>query len=220
MPAMLADTELLFRQARQGHAAFAAAAPFPHVLLPGMIKANCRVALCEGLREWRRQLATGALQSAPYPHITVPSVVHLLLWELSSSTLIRHLASLSGTPPLLPDPFLHGGGPVAWTEESTEHSSAGDFFARHPHTGLQNRLRLEIFLAEDPAATFPLELVGPGAPSTYYAVANGSGLLVPSDNYRMVYRSRAPQQWCSFICYFYVNDQARILNGEEQPRAY
>jgi len=215
IPAMLADTDMLFKQAKLGSELFQKAKPFPHILLPGMIKTGCRVALFEGLQQWQ----AGAHQGF-YPWSELPSVVHLLLWELSSSTLIRHFASLAGTAPLLPDPFLVGGGPRSWPEDGVIEISDKDTFSRHPQTDLQSVIRLEIFVAEDPKLMFPLELVGMDQANIFYSVNDGSALMTTSNNYRMILRSSAPKNWQSLVCYFYVNDRARILNEQEQPRAY
>lgn len=202
---MLADTEMLFKQAKRGSAEFTVARPFPHALLPDIIKPSCRVALCEGIRECC-QADISLHQSA---QTLLPSVIHLWLWELASSTLIRHLTSLTGLPPLLPDPFMLNAGPRVWQHEMCRESSAKDFFQRHPDTDLQNVLRLEIFVADDPQAHFPMELVAEGQPNAYYSVTNGSALLTRSDDYEMILRTSTPQHWCSWKSYFYINDQAR-----------
>lgn len=212
VPAMLADTDMLFKQAKQGSEPFRQAKPFPHVLLPGMIKASCRVALCEGLRQWQPDSHPGF-----YPQGELPSVVHLLLWELSSSTLIRHFASLAGTAPLLPDPFLVGAGPGSWPQEGVIETSDKDSCLRHPQTDLQNAIRLEIFVADDPQLMFPLQLVCADQPGTFYSVNSGTALITTSNNYRMTLRSSAPQRWQSLVSYFYINDRASTL-GEATER--
>jgi hypothetical protein len=84
VPAMLADTDFLFRQAKLGADAFLQAQPFPHLLLPSFIKSPCCYALYEGL-----SAEEGSRKNA------VPSVLRMLLWELSSSTLIRHFTALT-----------------------------------------------------------------------------------------------------------------------------
>lgn len=215
IPAMLADTDMLFRQAKQGPQGFDAAKPFPHVLLPGLVKASCRVALCEGLREWQRDPHAGF-----YPQGALPSVVHWLLGELSSSTLIRHFASLTGTGPLLPDPFWLGGGPQSWQDETVVQEADRDFFPRHPKTDLQNVIRLEIFVADEPHQVFPLELSGAGQPPTFYSVSSGTAVLTASQHYRMIKRSSSPQHWCSLVTYYYVNDRARTDTGQEHSHGY
>jgi len=212
---MLADTDMLFKQAKQGSEPFHKAKPFPHILLPGMIKASCRVALCEGLRQWQ-----GHSHQGFYPQEELPSVVHLLLWELSSSTLIRHFAALAGTVPLLPDPFLVGGGSRSWPEDGVIESSDEGVCSRHPRTDLQNAIRLEIFVSDDPQLMFPLELVGADQASTFCSVSNGTALMTTSHNYRVILRSSAPKNWQSLVCYFYINDRSRVLIGQEQSGAY
>lgn len=215
IPAMLADTDMLFRQAKQGQQAFDAATPFPHVLLPGMIKASCGVALCEGLREWEQNS-----QGNFYTQGVLPPVVYLLLGELSSSTLLRHFASLAGTAPLLPDPFLAEGGPRQWQEEIAVQDAGQDGRARHPTTDLQSAIRLEIFVADDPQLLGSLELLGAGQSGTTYSIHSGTALITSSNNYRMVVRSSASQHWCSLVNYYYVNDRARADVSREQSHGY
>jgi len=188
------------------------------LLVPGMIKQPCCAALFEGLRQYAEShRSTGNF----YPLIQLPAVVQMLLWELSSSTLIRHFASLTGTPPLLPDPFLTQGGFLFWKEASVLHSAAGEFVPRHPQTDLQNVLRLEMFFAADPSAEFSLELLGDANEMMEcIKVGTGSLLITGSDRYRLRYTSTEPAQWASLLSYYYINDRARILNGQEQPRAY
>jgi hypothetical protein len=215
---MLADTEGLFKRARQGSDAFQQAAPFPWLLVPGMIKKPCCAALFEGLRQYAE---TGRPPENFYPLVKLPAVVQMLLWELSSSTLIRHFASLAGTPPLLPDPFLTQGGFLFWKEPSVLHSAAGEFVPRHPQTDLQNILRLEIFFAANPAAEFSLELLDEdNQVIECIKVGTGSLLITGSERYRLRYVVAEPEQWASLLSYYYINDRARILNGQEQPRAY
>lgn len=206
---------MLFKQAKVGSDPFGQAKPFPHILLPGMIKANCRGALYEGLYQWQ---ATS--DKAFYPQIKLSSVVNLLLWELSSSTLIRHFATLAGTAPLLPDPFLVGGGSRKWQDEMITQSADQNFFPRHPKTNLQNVIRLEIFLSDDHQATFPLELVCNDQPSTFYLVSNGTALITRSENYQMIVRTSVPKHWCSLVSYYYINDHARENSGQEQNHGY
>jgi hypothetical protein len=203
VPAMLADTDYLFRQAKQGADAFLHAHPFPYLLLSSLVKLPCCHALHEGL---------GMADT--------PSVVRMLLWELSSSTLIRHFTTLTGKPPLLPDPFLVHGGKQVFSQGETVHEAPQEYVARHPQTQLQNVLRTEIFVAEVPDASFALELLDDESRVVAsLPVGSGAALFLDSDNYRIRYRMEQPQQWRSLLAHYYINDQARILNGQEQPRA-
>lgn len=203
VPAMLADTDFLFRQAKQGSDAFTGASPFPHLLLSSLIKAPCCYALYEGLA------ITGA---AP--------VLRMLLWELSSSTLLRHFTSLTGKPPLLPDPFMLHAGPQSFVDHDSVHSAEQEFFARHPQTQLQNVLRVEMFVASEESATFVINFFNKqGQLAVSHIGRNGCVLFVNSDDYHLSYHFEKPAQWRSLMAYYYINDRARILNGEEQPRA-
>ncbi len=200
---MLADTDFLFRQAKLGSDAFTQAQPFPHLCLPSFIKPACCYALYEGL----------GMEG-------MSSVLRMLLWELSSSSLIRHFTALTGKPPLLPDPFLIHSGAQVFSRTEVRHTAEQEFFLRHPETQLQNVLRMELFVSSEPNATFTIELIDKqGHLAVSHIATNGCVLFVNSDNYHLHYKLQNPGQWCSLIAYYYINDHARALNGEEQPRA-
>lgn len=205
---MLADTDALFRQAKLGSDAFTQALPFPHLLLSSLIKPPCCYALYEGL---------AIADIAP--------VLRMLLWELSSSTLIRHFTSLTGKPPLLPDPFQLHAGPQQFGSPEIVHSAEQEFFDRHPETQLQNVLRMEVFVSSVPSATFGIDLVNKlGHIAVSHIGRNGAVLFVNSDDYHLRYRFEKPELWRSLTAYYYINDRARLasskeVNGEEQPRA-
>jgi len=208
IPAMLADTDFLFRQAKSGADAFTQAQPFPHLLLSSFIKSACCFALYEGLGMEGR-----------------PSIVRMLLWELSSSTLIRHFTSLTGKPPLLPDPFLVHSGANIFANSETVHTAEQEFFFRHPETQLQNVLRMELFVSSEPNTTFTIDVMDKqGRVGVSHMATNGAVLFVNSDDYHLHYRfdtssSVKSAQWRSLSAYYYINDHARALNGEEQPSA-
>jgi len=205
---MLADTDFMFRQAKLGAEVFMQAQPFPHLFLPSFIKAPCCNALYEGLKA--EELAADSM----------PSVVRMLLWELSSSTLIRHFTALTGKAPLLPDPFLLHSGPTSFTSKDVVHTAEREFFARHPQTQLQNVLRMELFVFSETNATFNIDLINKqGRVAVTHVGTNGSVLFVNSDDYHLHYRFEQPALWRSLMAYYYINDHARILHGEEQPRA-
>jgi len=200
---MLADTDFLFRQAKSGADTFTQAQPFPHLLLSSLIKSTCCYALYEGLGMEGK-----------------PSIVRMLLWELSSSTLIRHFTSLTGKPPLLPDPFLVHSGAHIFSSSETLHTAEQEFFFRHPETQLQNVLRMELFVSSELNATFTIDVMDKqGGVGVSQIATNGSVLFVNSDDYFLRYRFAHPEQWRSLVAYYYINDKARNLHGEEQPRA-
>ena len=217
IPAILADTDFLYRQAKAGADAFIQAQPFPHLLLPSFIKANCCFALYEGLNP-----ADSRAESKP-------AVLQMLLWELSSSSLIRHFTALTGKPPLLPDPFLIHSGINTFSCKEIVHHAEQEFFLRHPETQLQNVLRMELFVSSEAAGTFAVDLIdNTGQLAVSHVGTNGCVLFVNSDQYHLRYRFEGafekPEHWRSLVAYYYINDRARNhsqLNegGEEQPRA-
>lgn len=221
VPAMLADTDQLFREAREGSTAFCSAAPFPHLLLPSLIKPVCHTALFEGLRqEAQYEAAARPATARLYTQQAWPAVIRHLVWELSSATLLRHFAALTGTAPLLPDPFLVHGGVRHMTTPVTVHTAEQEYVGRHPDTGLQNTLRLELFASNEKTSAVHIELMNDsGHVEQTITAGNGSGLFVGSDRYYLRYRCERPEHWYSFVAWFYVNDRARP-STEEQHHGY
>jgi len=205
VPAMLADSDFLYRQAKEGSDAFTQAQPFPHLLLPSFIKSACCFALYEGL-----QSEGMPSQSQQQP------IVRMLLWELSSSSLIRHFTALTGKPPLLPDPFLVHSGANLFGKNEIVHSAEQEFFLRHPETQLQNVLRMELFVSSEPSATFALGLINQqGHVGVSHIGTNGCVLFVNSEDYHFHCQFEKPEQWRSLIAYYYINDRARSLSEVE-----
>ena len=213
-PAMLVDTDHLFRLAKDGASTFLQARPFSHLHITPFLKPVCCQAVYEGMQEWPAP-APGNF----YPQGELPSVMRLLLWELSSSTVIRHIATLTDKPPLLPDPFLLRSGVSAFTGGECVHVAEQEYFQRHPETQLLNVLRLELFVSKNPAATFWLELIDTdGKIATSHIASSGSALLLNSDRYHVHYHCVQNTKWHSLVAYYFINDRARNLNGQEQPR--
>ena len=223
IPAMLADTDFLFRQAKLGSDAFTQAQPFPHLLLPSFIKPACCFALFEGLTIEGLELEGSGMEgmlSLVGQSLVHESIVRMLLWELSSSTLIRHFTSLAGKPPLLPDPFLIHSGVQHFAQQEIVHRAEKEYFARHPETQLQNVLRVELFASSEAHATFTIDVMDtPGHVGVSHTATNGAVWFVNSDDYYLRYRFEHPAQWRSLMAYYYINDNARNLHGEEQPDA-
>ncbi len=211
-PAMLADTDLLFTLAREGCEQYQQAEPFAHHLLPHLIKPVCGSALFEGFVE----AATNTQEpDTLFTQLELPAVVRMLVWELASSTLIRHFASLSGTPPLLPDPFFVNSGINLWCEAEMQFNASEALLERHPKTDLLNVLRVELFVSADPEATFELAYLNDaGEAVSVEQVKSSMALLSDSQRYHLRYTTDTPQNWASFVAYYYINDRARQLTGE------
>jgi len=204
IPAMLADTDFLYRQAKGGSDAFTQAQPFPHLLLPSFIKSSCCFALYEGLKPEDTRTESKS------------SVFRMLLWELSSSSLIRHFTALTGKPPLLPDPFLVHSGANTFAKNEIAHNAEQEFFLRHPETQLKNVLRMELFVSSEANGTFAIDLINkPGQVAVSHVGSNGCVLFVNSDTYHLHYRFKDPERWHSLIAYYYINDHARSLSEVE-----
>jgi hypothetical protein len=79
---------------------------------------------------------------------------------------------------------------------------------------------MELFVSCEDHATFAIDVINKqGHVSASHIATNGSVLFVNSDDYHLHYRFENPSQWRSLNAYYYINDRARALNGEEQPRA-
>ena len=217
---MLVDTDHLFRLAKEGAATFLQAQPFPHLHIAPFLKPVCCQAVYEGMQEWP-PTAPGSF----YPQLEIPSVMRLLLWELSSSTVIRHLSALTDKPPLLPDPFLLRSGISAFTGAALAHVAEQEFFGRHPETQLQNVLRMELFVSNEASATCWLELLDrEGRVATTHIATNGSVLLLNSDHYHLRCQANTAEgapaaKWHSLIAYYYINDRARVASDAEPARS-
>jgi len=217
VPAMLANTDGLFQMAKEGAEPYLQASPFEHYLLSELVKLQCVNPLFEAISS----VADEVEFVERLERDTLPDVIRMLIWELSSSTLIRHFSSLTDTPPLLPDPYFFRSGIGVLHETTENRSSQLDGFDRHPKTDLENALRLEMFVSKQKAQTLRVEYLN----AEQEAVASeeispGSALVVNARNYALRYVTDEPENWVSFVAFYFINDKARVLNGEHQPSAY
>ncbi len=145
------------------HAKFAAAQPFPHIVLERLFSA----ALLEGVLndfdpvhpdDWKRIENDREFTIRSRPDAELGPASRLYFDTLSSGRFIRFLSAVTGIAGLLPDPLLRGGG-------LHESRSGGRFdvhldFTKHSVTNLDNRLVLITYLNRDwlPAYGGALEL--------------------------------------------------------------
>ena len=154
------DYARLMAFAEQNAARYAAADPFPHIVIDGFIpEALVRhvAARFPDLRERPGQEAVSATMDDGRPaqarkrwisrESAVDLAIRCLYWELNSGSFLGFLERLSGIPALLPDPYLQGGG--------LHETHRGGFlrvhadFNRHREMRLDRRLNLLVYMNPD-----------------------------------------------------------------------
>lgn len=132
---------------------FRVAAPFPHIVLDGVLTGQALDELdaafpepgWSGWRQYRDSYQRQKMISSDL--LAFPAVVRNIVVELSSPPFLRYLEALSGIPGLIPDPYLEGGG--------LHCSGPGGVLA--PHTdfhvyerlGLYRRINVILYLNRD-----------------------------------------------------------------------
>jgi hypothetical protein len=151
------DYERLMAFAAENAAPYAAAEPFPHIVIDDFIPESLvhhLTARYPDLRERPGQEAVSATMDDGSPaqagkrwisrESAVDLAIRCLYWELNSGSFLGFLERLSGIPALLPDPYLQGGG--------LHETHRGGFlrvhadFNRHREMRLDRRLNLLIYL--------------------------------------------------------------------------
>jgi hypothetical protein len=145
------------------HARFAAAQPFPHIVLEGLFSATLLEAVVNDfdparLDHWKKIENDREVTIRSRPDAELGPASQLYFDTLSSGRFVKFLSALTGIVGLLPDPLLRGGG-------LHESRSGGRFdvhldFTKHFVTNLDNRLVLITYLNRDwlPAYGGALEL--------------------------------------------------------------
>jgi len=131
---------------------FARAAPFPHVVLDGFLRAEADEVLpsfpdqsWSGWHRYKDEYQRGKMVCRDIELIPEPftSMIH----ELSSPSFLSFLEQVTGIKALIPDPFLDGGG--------LHCSGAGGILAPHtdfhiyPRLNLYRRLNVLVYLNPD-----------------------------------------------------------------------
>lgn len=220
VPVMMTDTESLLALAKEHSSERTTAEvekPFTYIQLASLIKPICRIGLNEAFVSLLKNQSAGRQETdvtTLFPQSNLPCAVRQILWELSSSSLIRHFATLAQTPPLIPDPFLIDAGAFEWRKNELPLAPI-----RHPKTQLKNILRLELFLSQpNIEGSIDIQLQKKSGAATTLAVTAGSALLMDSQQFSIDYNAENSERWMSYVLYYYVNDNARNLNGEIQPQ--
>jgi hypothetical protein len=128
------------------------ALPFPHLVIEELFSAESLQAIAQEFNdssspEWRE--FRGALQNkrGTAPGANMPHTAQDYFNFLYSGPFLRFLSRITGINNLIPDPDLYGGG-------MHEVAVGGRFevhvdFAKHPRTGLMNRLAVITYLNEE-----------------------------------------------------------------------
>lgn len=145
------DPAALAAYARDGAAGYAAADPFPHAVIDGLLRPEAAAALVKafpgpddpvGWDRYGHDTLEKKLASAN--EILLPGLVRRALQEFNSGPFIAFLEALTGIDGLVPDPMMLGGG--------VHLSRPGDLlgihadFNWHPKLKLHRRVNLLVYL--------------------------------------------------------------------------
>jgi len=149
--------------ARSGE--YAAATPFPHVVIDDFLSADVLARVIEeippgdeALRwiRWEGNAEDGILAQKGKQHISddrrLGRTTRQLMHELRSAAFLEFLQALTGIHALLPDPYNLGGG-LHLNERGAVLRIHADFL-RHPLLHLERRLNLILYLNPDWQAAF------------------------------------------------------------------
>ncbi len=131
---------------------YAAAQPFPHVVIDGLFPADVLHQVLAEFPEphgpqWRAFDNPRERKLATNDGWEIGDATAQLLAELNSAAMIDFLQELTGVGGLVPDPHFIGGG--LHQIEPGGHLQVHADFNRHPGTGLERRLNLLLYLNDD-----------------------------------------------------------------------
>jgi len=153
------DPQALSQFAGAHAGAYAAAEPFPHIVIDDFISSDMVRFLLERFPDLQvrtgQESVSASLDGRPAQAMkrwisregAVDLAFRSLYWELNCGSFLAFLERLTGIGPLLPDPYLHGAG--------LHEIRRGGFlrvhadFNRHRETRLFRRLNLLIYLNPD-----------------------------------------------------------------------
>lgn len=141
-------------------AAYAAAEPFPHIVIDDFLNIEFVRYLLERFpdlheRPGQEQVSMNTTEGRPAQALkrwisreaAVDLAFRCLFWELNSGGFLAFLERLTGIAPLLPDPYLYGAG-LHETRASGFLRVHADF-NRHREMGLDRRLNMLVYLNPD-----------------------------------------------------------------------
>lgn len=138
--------------APRARAAYAAARPFPHVVLddffdPRLLDEVLREFPQPGAIRWQRFDNQQEIKLASASESSFGPTTRLLLYHLNSITFLEFLSEVTGVANLIPDPCFDGGGlhQIVPGGKLAVHAD----FNKHPRYGLDRRLNALIYLNRD-----------------------------------------------------------------------
>jgi hypothetical protein len=147
------DDETLLRVAAEQRPEYVGAEPFPHTVLDGLVRDDVlRRVIAEfppgDAPVWKRYDDYGNTVKLALSRQSLmgPWTSHLIM-VLNSGPFLEFLEELTGIQGLVPDPQLVGGG-LHLVERGGFLNIHADF-NRHPHTDLERRLNLLLYLNPD-----------------------------------------------------------------------
>jgi len=130
-------------------ASYAAAKPFPHVVLddffdPDLLDEVLGEFPQPGAIRWQRFDNPQEIKLASASEANFGAMTRLLLYHLNSITFLEFLERVTGIPNLMPDPCFDGGGlhQIVRGGKLAIHAD----FNKHPRYGLDRRLNVLIYL--------------------------------------------------------------------------
>jgi hypothetical protein len=133
-------------------AAYAAAMPFPHVVLddffdPALLERVLAEFPQPGAIKWQRFDNEREIKLASAAEASFGPTARLLLYHLNSLTFLEFLSRVTGIANLIPDPCFDGGG-LHQIEPGGKLAVHADF-NKHPRYGLDRRLNVLLYLNKD-----------------------------------------------------------------------
>jgi hypothetical protein len=138
--------------ARGAHALYAAAKPFPHLVLddffdPALLERVLAEFPRPGEAAWQRFDNEREIKLASAAEASFGPTARLFLYHLNSITFLEFLTRVTGIENLIPDPCFDGGG-LHQIEPGGKLAVHADF-NKHPRTGLDRRLNVLVYLNQD-----------------------------------------------------------------------
>ena len=131
---------------------YAAADPFPHVVIDDFLPAEVLREVADSFPnandiDWHRSANPRQQKLAAEDETLITESARRLLYQLNSATFLKFLEVLTGIEGLIPDPYFAGGG-LHQIERGGYLKIHADF-NRHPKFMLERRLNLLLYLNHD-----------------------------------------------------------------------
>lgn len=150
------DTDYLLQIAQKEHPGFAAADPFPHVVLPNFLSPDLVRRILEAFPAtdapyWYTKNTPDTKKQDTTPdywaELRMPEGIREAMVQFNSAQFLIFLRTLTGIDGLMPDPWLYGGGIHQILPGGLLKVHAD--FNIHEYTGLRRRLNVLLYLNED-----------------------------------------------------------------------